>query len=803
MWRKYFSAAECSAGSVGKRIGLRSLPSAPSLCKAHGQTSQEMFQRIDIWAIGALGHSVPAGEDATSTPWAIPRSSNELLPVQPVTAETFQEQQDRSYNSTPTRTRPLPRRQQQELLWGAPPSAEQPAHPQGDEPVNVPAGVLPRRSPQPSCPQHQQQQELLGIIQPGADVFAPSQQRQPAGESADGEPMSEEEGHVGPEDLLAQRDEVLLARISRHRNRQIVGSMPPQAPVIPSCVVAAGNPPSLQNDAEIAPVQPLVQAGAHSTLLQPQEADAGTSSMAAESAGATAHSEDVGNGHGGGSSGPRGVALRLRRHGFSDTATPRRIRLPLLERPKPWPVKVLLEALQLEQQGQGQQPQQEHGEGDEQLEQSLGAEEGWPLVPGPRAATPPSTLQVEAGKSGQKQSGQKQQKKREGFSFGPQGMSEKDGAAGFAHRDGKGLHGPGSHGEERLERHGGKQDPQVQGKSIVQERRTAQMQSERQEAQQQGKEKQQRRQQRRRHQQKHQQQQAQQEQRDLAHSQQGQASMQGGEASHIGQMVDPDASRVVAAHPDGTLWSYCSRDVGPLATRVLQMLLKHRRRKEEDKAEGEEGAGEAVMPLQRGEQKGGNESYGASGGLAGADSNAANSSDPEISSGTCHILAAGSHQTYNLLRALSYAQGALRLAAFNGPAGSASDLTANTAGPVLAFTAGDVSLSDLRMYFEQTVQHGTGPRPELGPPLPPRPLRKKDDAAVGAHGLTASQKGMVSRDERGDGAAEPAGPQRWQPASISTGGNREQPAQGTSAILDANTAPGQMPPSAPRQGWPG
>ncbi|GIL44063.1 hypothetical protein Vafri_1561 [Volvox africanus] len=762
MRRKYFSAAECSVGRIEKRIGLRGLSSTPGLCKAHGQASHKTFQRVDIWAIRALGHSLPSGEDTTSTSSGI-SPSTELLPGEPVTVEPIQEQPYRSHISKTTR--PPRRRQQQELLWGALPSAEEPAHPSGDGAVTIPAGS-PRLSPHPSCTQQQpQQQELLRGIQPAADVLTPAQQLQRAA----GEPMREEDGHVGPVDILAQRDAVLLARIGRHRNRQIVGSTPTQAPVAPSCVGETGNPPRLQNDAEMALMPPLVHAGADCTRPQPREVDAAISSGPAESTAATAASDGVGSGHGDSSRGPRGVVLRLRRHGSKDTAAPRRIRLPLPERPKPWAVKLLLEQpLRPEQQAQCLEPQQGHGEGQEQLEQLVGLEEGY--VTGPRVVTPPPPLQENGkGKGRQKQSGP-QQKRQEGFSLGSQEMSEKNNAAGLVHRDADESHGPEVHCEERLERRGGEENPQIQSTSIVQEGLTVQMPPKRQQAQQQGQEKQKRRQQQRRHQ--HHQPEQQLEQRQPAQTQQGPVNVQAGQVGQIGRMVDP--GRVVAAHPDGTLWSYCRlRDVEPLATRVLQILLNPRREATE------EGAREAVMSLLEGEQKLGNEtneSYPtrASGSFTVADGSAADSSDPDPSSGTCHILAAGSYQTYNLLRALSYAQGALRLAAYNRPAGAtrpglASDRTANTAaGPALAFTAGDVSLPELRMYFEQTVQHSTGPRPELGLPQPPRSPRKKDDVAVDAqHGPTVSKTGTDSKDRQG------------------------------------NTVPGQLPPpSVPLLGWP-
>ncbi|GLI70059.1 hypothetical protein VaNZ11_014829 [Volvox africanus] len=763
---KCFSAAECSVGSIGKRIGLRGLSSTPGLRKAHGQVSHRMFQWVDILDIRAFGNSVPASVDTTSTSSGISPPSTELLPGQPVTAETFQEQQCGSYTSKPTRTRPPRRRQQQELLWGAPPSAE-PAHLPRDEAVSTPAG-FPRPSPHPSCPQQPQQQELLRGIRPAADVFTPAQQLHPSHQPqpAAAEPICEEDGHVGPVDILAQRDAVLLARIGRHRNRQIVGSIPPQAPVIPSCVAATGDSPNLRNGAEMALIPPLDYTGEGGTHLQPREAGATISSGAAESTSATGGSDGVGSGHGGDSRGPRGVVLRLRRHGSKDTAAPRRIRLPLPERPKPWAIKLLLEPMQPEQQAQCRQPQKGRGEELEQLELLAGLEEGY--VADPRAVTPPPPLQEDGkGKGRQKQSGQ-QQKRQEGFSLGSQDMSEKNNAAGLVRRDADEPHGPEVHCEERLERQGGEQEPQSweQGTGTVQERLTVQMQPERQQAQQQGHEQQKRRQQRRRHHHHHQP-----EHRQAAQTQQGQANTQVRQAGQIGWMVDPDPGRSVAAHPDGTLWSYCSpRDVGPLATRMLQVLLQPRREATE------EGAQEAVMSLQQGDQKLGsepNENYGARGSLAGGDGSVADWSDSEPSSGTCHILATGSYQTYNLLRALSYAQGALRLAAYNRPEGATrlefvSDPATNTAGPALAFTAGDVSLSELRMYFEQTVQHSTGPTPELGRPLPPRSSRKRDDVAVDAqHGPTVSKAGTASKDGRG------------------------------------NTVPGKVPPpSVPLQGWP-
>ncbi|GLC47474.1 hypothetical protein PLESTM_002079000 [Pleodorina starrii] len=185
------------------------------------------------------------------------------------------------------------------------------------------------------------------------------------------------------------------------------------------------------------------------------------------------------------------------------------------------------------------------------------------------------------------------------------------------------------------------------------------------------------------------------------------------------QAVGVTEAEAVAAHPDGTLWAYRRRDVGPLAARLLHHLKQ--------------------QPQQQGQQQGQQRQKCGDGSGAHSDIGKGSPGDNIRSGGdiiangdggggggACHVLVAGSYQAYSLLRSLSYVQGALRLASYNlqsyagaGAPEPDGSVGAAAAPPAVGFTASGVSVQDLRSYYEQTVRHGAGPRPELGPPPPP------------------------------------------------------------------------------------
>ncbi|GLC58320.1 hypothetical protein PLESTB_001346200 [Pleodorina starrii] len=616
---------------------------------------------------------------------------------------------------------------------------------------------------------------------------------------------------------------------------------------------------------------------ARGARLQPGGATAATAVAGNEDAAEGA--ADNGGADGGDSAGtvsPRGqppppapprphVVLRLRRHG-PDTRSTRSIRLPLPQRPKPWPVKLLLEAKQREkqqqqqemvqrqqeqmdqqqldqqQQQQRQQRQQQETELQEQRQQWL-EQQLEPQQPSPGQGQQGRGAQVEEQQQLQRWLGPEEEEKEGGGSqlglaaAGPtwQARGQEQGRGGELDRQrqrqpeglGSGLGQatvaspgqaalePASEGAQRRQdlqrwrrrgaREEGEQRPQRQAEPL--DRTTmARVRSQAQQTQEAPTQQQHR-----------QQQQPQQGGTAVAkgpQSQRGRAGQPGDEApdplqslagasapapaapgraagqrrrpSPRPQVSQADMGRravgvaeAVAAHPDGTLWAYRRRDVGPLAARLLHQLKQ--------------------QPLQQGQQLGQqgqqrekrDDGSGAHSGIdAGSNGDNVRSGGDVITDGdgggggggACHVLVAGSYQAYSLLRSLSYVQGALRLASYNlqsyagaGASGPDGAVGAAAAPPAVGFTASGVSVQDLRSYYEQTVRHGAGPRPELGPPLPPR----------------TSPQGVSSSP-----GAAPSRPHGDANSSSSGGGG-----SGT------NSSAGKRPPSSPRplptlKGWP-
>ncbi|EFJ43485.1 hypothetical protein VOLCADRAFT_96363 [Volvox carteri f. nagariensis] len=457
-------------------------------------------------------------------------------------------------------------------------------------------------------------------------------------------------------------------------------------------------------------------------------------------------------------------------------------------RPQPWPVKMLLQAQQMEQLGKQQGRTEGEGEGEGgQLQQLLSLQDG----------------EEEEEERGEEEVG------------GGEKQAE----------------------PQRPQEPGGLMQPLTQALGIPQhQQQQEELREQRQHLRQQQQEQQQQQQQQQQH---HERQQTRPKQK-----RQGQADTRTEDAvdkvlskgrharSTISGPVVSEPCRTVAAHPDGTLWSHRTGDVGPLTTRVLQQLLLL-----PYQGEGA-GSGAAAAPPPPG------------GAVATAlategDSDSCSDVDAAYRGPPCHVLVAGSYQAYTALRALSYAQGAIRLASYNVAASSPwsssveSSLQPNrgwgpgaaaaTAGSAVCFTAHEVSEQELRLYYGQTVQYGTGRRPELGlppslsPSLPPlRPQSKGKDSLSGGFAAAGDVVCPAEAPVAGGGAglvrAAPraAGPRQWKAplaaaAALAEGmGPRRSADGGTDGGVDpSNSVSSQslLPPPQQQQqqrlkGWP-